>query len=471
MEASRTAVFSIGTVFSLSATIFQQPIAEISHVLGRKPAFLIVLVVFALGSIVAGTAKDMKMLLIGRAMQGFASGGSVLAAIVLTDLIELRDRATWISVQNGIQALGLVLGPLIGAGLLHASSWRWLFYVNLPAIAVSAAGLSLLLGFDKPQQGVMVCLSRVDWVGLGIFIPSSMAFLSPFTMAGVLYKWSSWKALVPLIFGILGLITLAVHQRHFASYPMFRASVFEKRVTVSALVGLTIFGTCVNMIFYYLVVFWSGVRGLNEILTGIALLPETFTMPIAAIICGLVMRKRNNIREAMLVSWPLTTISLGLLWFLDAKTPLAALIVINMGVGLGAGAASSALHITVLAATKREDNGHATAMSYLFRSAGMCLGIAVGTAIFTMGMNERFGQMEDSEMTAESILRMLKDVKKDPESRDAIVRTLRLLWMTCCALSGIAGLICCSCQYPGLYRTPKPHWFVGQMGDGVLKSV
>lgn len=123
MKASRTAVFSLGTVFSLSATIFQQPIAELSHVLGRKPAFLLVMAVFALGSIIAGTANNMAVLLLGRGMQGFASGGSVLAAIVLSDLIAVKDRATWIAYQNATQALGLVLGPLISAGLLQAVGW------------------------------------------------------------------------------------------------------------------------------------------------------------------------------------------------------------------------------------------------------------------------------------------------------------------------------------------------------------
>lgn len=121
MNASKTAVFSLGTVFSLSATVFQQPVAELSHVLGRKPAFLFVLGMFFVGSVVAATADNMIALLAGRAMQGFACGGSVLAAIILTDLIELKDRATWLAYQNGIQALGLVTGPLIGAALLRTS--------------------------------------------------------------------------------------------------------------------------------------------------------------------------------------------------------------------------------------------------------------------------------------------------------------------------------------------------------------
>ncbi|KAK0709460.1 major facilitator superfamily-domain-containing protein [Lasiosphaeria miniovina] len=455
----------MGTVFSLSATIFQQPIAEISHVVGRKPAFLAVLGVFAIGSIAAATAKDMTTLLVGRSMQGFASGGSVLAAIVLTDLVDLRDRATWLSVQNSVQAVGLVTGPLIGASLLKATSWRWLFWINLPAIAASAAGLGVLLGFDRPAEGIWVTLRKVDWVGILIFMPSAVALLVTFTMAGIFFAWKSWQAIMSLLLGIGGLATLAVHQRYLAKNPMFRSSLFAKWTTTCSFFGQAVFGVCINMIFYYLVVFWSGVRGFDEILTGVALLPETLSIPVAAIVCGLTMRKTGRICWAMLVGWPLTSLSIGLLWFLDTKTPLAALIVINTGVGLGAGIIASALNVAILATTTREDNGHAMAMGWLFKSAGMCLGIAIGTAVFSVQMESRLRQMDEPEMTAESLLRVLKNVKNDLAGQEAIVRTLRILWTICCGLSGLAGLLCGSCKYPTLNDRMQAQ------GDGAVKDV
>ncbi|KAK4232614.1 major facilitator superfamily domain-containing protein [Podospora fimiseda] len=448
MQASRTAVFSMGTVFSLSATICQQPLAELSHVMGRKPAFLLVLVMFALGSIIAGTAKSMTVVLVGRGIQGMSSSASVLAAMVLSDMIEVKDRATWISYQNAAQALGLVFGPLMAGALIKSVGWRSIFFINLPSIGISALGLWYFLGFDKPKGKMLDNLKRVDWVGIVIFTPSSVAFLAPFTMAGVLFKWKSWKALVPLFGGLAGLLLLAAHQRFWAKNPMFRAVVFEKPVVVCSLFGLTVFGVCVNMIFYYLVVFWSGVRGFDEILTGIALLPETLTIPISAILCGFWMRRTNEIRSSMRVGWPLTVLFLGLLWFQDEKTHLGVLIPINIGVGFGAGVISSAMNVTILAATAKKINGHVTAMAYLFKSAGMCLGIAVGTAIFTLQMTERFKAIGGDEMDSESMLRMLKDVKSNPESRGAIVSSLRVLWMVCCGLAGISGVLCNLWKYP-----------------------
>ena len=118
MQASERAVFSLGTVFFFVATVFQQPVAELSHALGRKLALLLVLAVFAAGSLVAATAATMASLLVGRGMQGFALGGSVLSGIVLTDLVGVRDRAAWMPLQNGVWVVGLATGPLIGAALL-----------------------------------------------------------------------------------------------------------------------------------------------------------------------------------------------------------------------------------------------------------------------------------------------------------------------------------------------------------------
>ncbi|KAK1759509.1 major facilitator superfamily domain-containing protein [Echria macrotheca] len=426
----------MGTVFSLTATIFQQPIAEVSHVIGRLPAFMLVLFVFFTGSVVAARASDMTMLLIGRGVQGIASGGSVLIALVLTDMIELRDRATWLSVQNAIQALGL----------------RWLFWINLPPIAIAAVALVLLLGFERPKDGMIQALKKVDWVGIFIFMPSTVAILVPFTMGGILFPWSSWRAIVPLVLGVGGLVLLGVHQRYVAKYPMFRISLFEKWVTVFAFMGQAVFGLCVNMIFYYLVVYWSGIRGFDEILTGVALLPETFSIPIAAIVCGLLMRQTGNIRGAMLIGWPLTSLSIGLLWFLDSKTPLAVLVVINVGVGLGAGTIASALNVALLASTKKEDNGHAMAMGFLCKSAGMCFGIAIGTAVFTVEMRHELEKMGGADVTAESFLRALREVKGDERGRMVIVHALRILWMICCGLSGLVGLLCCACPYPPFHK-------------------
>lgn len=297
-------------------------------------------------------------------------------------------------------------------------------------------------------------LGKVDWIGMIIFIPSVTAILVPFTMAGIIFKWNSPAAIAPVVLGVVGLVVLAIQQKH-ATNPMFRPGLFAKRVTNFSFFGLGVFGVCVNMIFYYLVVYWSGVRGYSEIITGLFLLPETITIPVAAIVIGITMRQRGQIRWAMLLGWPLTTVSIGLLYFLDTQTHVVVLVFINLLVGLGAGTIVSALNVTLLASTKREDNGHAMAMGFLSKSAGMCLGIAIGTAVFTTQMDNRLKDNEDAEMVAESFMRMLHGVKDDPAGQEIIVRTLRILWWICFGLSFLAGILCISCKYPGYYENGR----------------
>lgn len=115
------------------------------------------------------------------------------------------------------------------------------------------------------------------------------------------------------------------------------ASLFTKAVTVYTFIGQAVFGICLDMIFYYLVVYWSGVRGYDEIITGLCLRPETVAIPLAGVISGLMMRRTDFIRGAMFIGWPLTTLSVGLIWFMDTQTPLGILLFINGLVGLGGG--------------------------------------------------------------------------------------------------------------------------------------
>ncbi|KAK0667537.1 major facilitator superfamily domain-containing protein [Cercophora samala] len=422
----------MGTIYYLSATIFQQPVAEISHVIGRKPAFLLVLTFAAVGTIIAGTASSIPVLLTGRAFQGFASAGSVLSAIILTDLVPIEDRAIWLAIQNA----------------------RVLFFMNLPLLVISAIGLACLLGFDRPELGIRKSLKRVDWIGIGIFIPSALSFLSPFVMAPTLFPWISVQALVPLVSGVIGLATLAMHQRFFAKRPMFRPEIFNKHVTVSAILGLTVCGICLNVLLFHLVLFWEGVRGYSKMETSVAVLPETVSIPIAALVCGLLMRRTNRIREAVWVGWPLAVLSLGLLWFMDDNTPMPWLVIINCGVGLAAGTLMAALNVALLAATKKELNGHAIAMGLQARSAGMCLGIAIGTTVFSYTMNQRLQKVGGGEMNSEEILRMIEEIKRDPNCREAIIDALRVLWGICCVLSGLVGLYNCVCKFP-LLRLPS----------------
>ena len=115
LGGSAIEAFWSGTSFHLTSTVFQPIIGSFSHIFGRKPLTLISLALFGAGSVVAAVADNFTVILVGRSIQGIGGGGSiVMAEIILTDMIPLRERGKWLSVINGMWSVGTVVGPLLG---------------------------------------------------------------------------------------------------------------------------------------------------------------------------------------------------------------------------------------------------------------------------------------------------------------------------------------------------------------------
>lgn len=124
---------SLGTTFLLATTVTQPIFSELSHVIGRKPAYLAALAVFISGTILCGCAQDSTVLLIGRTVQGAGAGGpQALSAMILTDLFPLRQRARWVSFLNISWALGTIAGPLLGGAFTENKDIGWVSFQTLP---------------------------------------------------------------------------------------------------------------------------------------------------------------------------------------------------------------------------------------------------------------------------------------------------------------------------------------------------
>ena len=80
-------------------------------------------------------------------------------------------------------------------------------------------------------------LRRVDWIGMILFIGSATGFLIPLTWGGVMYSWSSWRTLVPLIVSATGLVAFIVWDDRFAPEPLIRTSVLKSRTAAVTYFG------------------------------------------------------------------------------------------------------------------------------------------------------------------------------------------------------------------------------------------
>src|ERR1700693_2463222 len=105
---------------------------------GRKRLFLIGMVIFTAGSIVAALSHGADVLIIGRAVQGL--GGAIVTPLTLTILAgetPPEKRGAILGAWGGIAGLAVAIGPVIGGAIVSGIAWQWIFWINVPIGAVT----------------------------------------------------------------------------------------------------------------------------------------------------------------------------------------------------------------------------------------------------------------------------------------------------------------------------------------------
>ncbi|KAL8880903.1 MAG: hypothetical protein Q9198_001787, partial [Flavoplaca austrocitrina] len=411
--------FWSGTSFLLCSTIFQPSFASFSHIFGRKPMILTALVFFLVGAIVAAVARNFAVLLAGRSFQGIGGGGLIaLTEIVVADLVPLRLRGQWFGLISAMWALGSVSGPIIGGAFAQGGHWRWIFWINLPFIAIAFVFVPLFLKLAFKPTSFAAKLARVDWFGSFLFISSTTSFLIPITWGGVSYPWTSWHTLVPLCLGIAGLITFITYEEIVATEPLIRLVIFKNRTAAVSYSATVIHGMVLWSLLYYLPLYYEAVKGFSPIISGVALFPETFTVAPASVIVGILITVTGRYRWAIWGGWVLTVLGTGVLYLLDVDTSTVKWIFINLVGGLGMGMLFPSMAFAIQASQTNEDLAFAIAMFSFFRAFGQAIGVAVGGTVFQ-------NQMKSKLLTYPALASKAEEYSKDASSLVQIIKSMQ----------------------------------------------
>jgi MFS family permease len=123
----------IANAYFLSSVATLPLYAQLSNIFGRRWLLLGSVAIFVLGSGLCGGANSMGMLIASRTVQGLGGGGiSLLIETVVQDLVPLRERGKYMAVVLMFSTVGAAIGPLLGGVIATKTSWRWVFYINVP---------------------------------------------------------------------------------------------------------------------------------------------------------------------------------------------------------------------------------------------------------------------------------------------------------------------------------------------------
>lgn len=172
--------------------------------------------------------------------------------VVITDLVPLAYRGTWLSALAGTWALGTVTGPLIGAGFSQNISWRWIFYINLPLIGLGALLTVIFLRQRHVAGSLIPRLKTFDWTGSTLFGLGSTSFLFGISVGGVMYEWSSWRTLVPLLLGAFTIFVFGIWETRYAMVPIINREIFSNLTLISAYIQTILHGIILWSVLYFL---------------------------------------------------------------------------------------------------------------------------------------------------------------------------------------------------------------------------
>ncbi|MBX6385584.1 MAG: MFS transporter [Microbispora sp.] len=378
LHADETTYTWVITATLLSATVSTPIWGKLADLFSKKLLIQLGLIVYVIGSAIAGLAQNPSMLITARVVQGLGVGGlTALAQVIMAAMIAPRERGRYSGYLGAVFAVATIGGPLIGGVIVDTSwlGWRWCFYVGVPFAIISLILLQKTLHLPTLKRAV-----RIDWGGAFLIAASVSLLLIWVSFAGTKYDWLSWQT-GAMVGGAVGLAALFLLVETKAGEPIVPLRLFRMRTVTLAVVAAVLVGVAMFGATTFLSQYFQLARGRTPTVAGLMTLPMILGLALSSTIAGQIITRTGR-WKAFLVSGAFSlTVGFALMGTLRHDTDYWLVAIFMFLAGAGVGMTQQNLVLAVQNQVRAEDLGAGSSVVAFFRSLGGAIGVSVRGAV------------------------------------------------------------------------------------------
>ncbi|AEV89040.1 DSBA oxidoreductase [Actinoplanes sp. SE50] len=379
LNGTQTQYTWVVTATLLTATASTPIWGKLADLYSKKLLVQISIVVYVLGSIVAGLTQNTEQLIAARAFQGLGMGGvQALVQVAIAAMIPPRERGRYNGYLGGVIGLATVAGPLLGGIIVDTDwlGWRWCFFIGIPIAIVALIVLQRTLHLPVVRRADV----KIDYLGATLIAAGVSVILVWVSFVDNSFGWLSWQTFAMVGAGLV-LLALATLVESRAAEPVVPLPIVRQRTTALAIlgslaVGMAMFGGAVFLGQYFQIG-----RGYSPTKAGLLTIPMMFGLALASTIAGRLITRSGNIKPYVVTGTLVLVAGFGGLSVLDHDTPLWYVGIAMFLVGAGVGMSMQNLVLAVQNTVALRDIGAASSTVAFFRSLGGTIGVSVLGAV------------------------------------------------------------------------------------------
>ena len=353
----------VSTAYSIAEIIMITMSAWMTTLLGRKWLFLASMVLFTVGSVLAGTSKTLTQMIFYRVVQGIG-GGSLMpcSQAIARETFPPSEQGMAMAIYSMGVVLAPAIGPVIGGWLVDNYGWQWVFYINVPFCIV---GLMMVSTFVHDPSYLKRGVARIDWTGIGL-LTVGLTMMQVVLERGEEVDWfSNHLIVIGSVVACAALVALVVWELHtdepVINLRLFRNVPLSVGSSLGMVVGFALFGSS-----FLLPQFTETLLNYPAYQAGMVLMPRAVAMLLTMPVVG---RLYNYVSPRILIAIGIVALVLGYrqLSHFTLTVSFANFMPILVMTGIGMGASMVTMSTVSLSTVARSEMTGASSLFTLSR--------------------------------------------------------------------------------------------------------